>query len=170
MAEPGGPTNQDGVFYQNTVAAACLADLLNLQPTSPRQSVVEVRVEAPAHVDDIVVRYADGRREWIQAKSNLQSSGDAWVGLWTAFAQQSAAPAFGSEDRLVIAIGRRGKLSAALQSLAERALTSIDESEWRSRLGLELHDTLAAVESALPTGPPAFELFRIIEVRVATLD
>lgn len=170
MTEPAGPTNQDGIFYQNTVAAAYLADLLNLQPTSPRESVVEVRVEAPAHVDDIVVRYADRRREWIQAKSNLRSSSDAWVGLWTAFARQVADPSFGSEDRLVIALGRRSKHSADLQALAERAATSTDGPEWRTRLGSGLRQTLAAVEAVLPTGALAFDLFRIIDVRVSTLE
>ncbi|MCP3476516.1 hypothetical protein NLM33_40615 [Bradyrhizobium sp. CCGUVB1N3] len=63
MAEPGGPTTQDGIFYQNTVAARFLADLLDLGRLPPRERVIEVRVEAPADVDDIVVRYADNHRD-----------------------------------------------------------------------------------------------------------
>ena len=78
MAESGGATTQDGIFYQNTVAARHLADLLELGPLPPRERVVEVRVEAPSDVDDVVVRFADGHRDWIQAKLRIQTSGDAW--------------------------------------------------------------------------------------------
>jgi hypothetical protein len=51
MPERGGATTQAGIYYQNTVAARHLADLLDLSPLSPRERVVEVRLEAPAHVD-----------------------------------------------------------------------------------------------------------------------
>lgn len=170
MVEHGGPTNQDGIYYQNTVAARYLADLLNLHESVPRESVVEVRVEAPAHVDDIVVRYADGHRDWVQAKSELRASGEPWRGLWTAFAAQAQETGFGAEDRLVIAMGSRSILSTRLQALMDRAAASPDETEWRARLGSDLLKTLAAIETAIPSNAKLFRLLRITEVRVLTLE
>lgn len=170
MTEAAGPSNQDGVYYQNTVAAVHLAEMLNLHATAPRESVTEVRVEAPDHVDDIVVTYADRHREFIQAKSNLKGSGGAWAGLWADFTNQAAQPSFRSDDRLVLSLGRRGDLGSALQALADRASTSHSEAEWETRLGAGFGTTLTAVRSVLPAGASAFDLFRRIDVRVSTID
>ena len=170
MTEAAGPSNQDGVHYQNTVATAYLAELLNLLLATVRESVTQVRVEAPSHVDDIVVTYADRHREFIQAKANLRASGEAWTGLWEDFAKQAAEPEFRSDDRLVLALGRRAALGSALQALAERAATSHTEKEWEARLGSGFGATLGAVKNALPAGTSAFELFRKIDVRIATLE
>jgi len=170
MVEHGGPTTQDGIYYQNTVAARYLADLLNLHASVPRESVVEVRIEAPSHVDDIVVRYADGHREWVQAKSNLRASGEAWRSLWAAFAAQIQDSGFGAGDRLIIALGSRSSLSANLQALAERAVTSTDEAEWRARLGSDQVKTLAAIQKAVSSGTSLFSLLQVTAVRVLTLE
>jgi hypothetical protein len=170
MAEAGGPTNQVGIFYQNSVAAQHLADLLNLQRVPPRECVVEVRVEALAHVDDIVVLFADGHREWVQAKSNLRVSGASWQRLWTSFAVQAAEASFGIEDRLVIALGTRGKLAKHLQALVERASTSQSPGDWHQRLGPDITKTLDRVTAVLPPHVSPFELFRIIEIRTVTQE
>lgn len=169
MTEAAGPGNQDGIYYQNTVAAGFLADLLNLHRVSPRESVIEVRVEAVEHVDDVVVTYADRHREFIQAKSNLRAAGGAWKELWADFAKQAAEPGFRSDDRLVLALGRRGNLGDALQAIADRT-TAATEEEWETRCGLVFGTTLGAVRDALPAGTSAFDLFRLIDIRVATLD
>lgn len=88
VAERGGAATQEGIYYQNTIAARYLADLLELSQQPPRDRVVEVRVEAPADVDDIVVRYADGHRDWIQVKTDLTASGEAWGRLWENLGRQ----------------------------------------------------------------------------------
>lgn len=170
MTEAAGPINQDGIYYQNTVAAALLAELLSLHRAAPRESVTEVRVEAPGHVDDIVVTYADRHREFIQAKSNLRASGDAWKGLWMDFAKQAAEPSFRSDDRLVLSFGHRGGLATALLAMVERAATAHTEAEWETRLGSGFGTTLTAVRNALPSGVSALNLFRQMDVRVSTLD
>lgn len=170
MVEHGGPTTQNGIYYQNTVAARYLADLLDLHASVPRESVVEVRVEAPSHVDDTVVRYADGHRDWIQAKSDLSASGEAWRGLWAAFAAQIQDTGFGADDRLVIAMGSRNALSTKLQALADRAAASHDETEWRARLGADLLKTLAAIEKVISAGTRPFKLLQVTEVRVVTIE
>jgi hypothetical protein len=168
MAEAAGPTNQDGIYYQNSLAAQYLAELLSLQPSPPRERVVEVRVEAPAHVDDIVVRYADGHRDWIQAKVNLRASGPAWTGLWEAFSAQMQDQAFGRDDRLVIAMGRRNDLADHLQALIERAATSESEDELKRRLGADLRKTFQAIQDALTPPLSAFRMLRLVELRVMT--
>ena len=170
MTEAAGPTNQDGIYYQNTVAAGLLAELLSLHCAAPRESVTEVRVEAPGYVDDIVVTYADRHREFIQAKSNLRASGDAWKGLWVDFAKQATEPGFRSDDRLVLSLGSRGGLATALLAMVDRAATAHTEAEWETRLGSGFGTTLKAVRNSLPSGVSALNLFRQIDVQVSTLD
>lgn len=70
MAETGGATTQAGIFYQNSAAALNLADQLEPGAIPPRERVIEVRVEAPADVDDIVVRYADGHCQYLNVKTD----------------------------------------------------------------------------------------------------
>ena len=55
MAESGGTTTQSGIYYQNSIAALYLGRLVDSQPRSAIDRVVEVRVEAPEHEDDIVI-------------------------------------------------------------------------------------------------------------------
>jgi hypothetical protein len=121
VAERGGASTQDGIFYQNTVAARYLADLLELTQLPPRERVLEVRVEAPSDVDDVVVRFADGHRDWLQAKIRIQASGDAWNSLWYNLAAQAQSPEFGSEDRLVIVLGDPDDTARALRGLCDQA-------------------------------------------------
>ncbi|MER2249526.1 hypothetical protein ABS772_06305 [Methylorubrum podarium] len=168
MAEAGGPTTQDGIFYQNSVAALFLAELLSLEPRPPREQVVEVRVEAPSHVDDIVVSYADGHRDWIQAKSQLRGTGEAWTDLWRAFASQHLDADVGAKDRLVVALGRHGGLADDLQAIIERTQAPT-EAEWRSRLGVGLTQRLASIEAVLIEPKLVYDILRRVELRVITL-
>lgn len=170
MAEPGGPTTQDGIFYQNTVAARFLADLLDLGRLPPRERVIEVRVEAPADVDDIVARYADGHRDWIQAKTRVHPSGDTWNSLWTDLTTQIARPDFSGEDRIVIVFGEADETAIALRDLSERAATAPDAAEWAERMAGRHRKVFAAVERALSGRVEALELFRRATVEIAPLE
>lgn len=149
MAEHGGSTTQDGIFYQNTVAARSLADLLDLRHQPPRERVVEVRLEAPADVDDIVVMYADGHRDWIQAKTRVRVSSKPWKGMWADLATQFSRADFISEDRLVIVMGDADETARSIRDMAERALTSVDASEWIERLSEQHKKILATIEPCL---------------------
>lgn len=60
MTEVGGSATQAGIFYQNSLTALALADLLDLDQLAARERVLEVRVEAPERVDDLLLRFADG--------------------------------------------------------------------------------------------------------------
>lgn len=170
MSELGGSTTQDGIFYQNTVAAGLLADLLDLRPLPPRERVVEVRLEAPADVDDIVVRYADGHREWIQAKTRVRISGDAWKGMWADLAAQFASPEFAGEDRLLLVLGDADDTARSVRDLAERALTAPDAREWAERLSAHNKKVLSAIEPNLTGNVDALELLRRITVEILPLE
>jgi len=133
MTELGVPTTQAGIYYQNTVAARALADLLDLSPSPPRERVVEVRVEAPSDVDDLVLRHADGHSAFIQVKLRLRRSGPAWAALWTDMAKQVQRSEFRANDRLVLILGESGDLATAVRDWAELAATSLDVKEWSAR-------------------------------------
>lgn len=168
MAKSGGATTQDGIYYQNTVAARHLADLLELAPLPPRERVVEVRVEAPSDVDDVVVRFADGHRDWLQAKLRIQTSGDAWHSLWSNLAAQAASAEFRAEDRLVIVMSEHDDTARGLRDLCERAVTAPDEAEWRARLNDRHSKLLLAIEREL--SGDAIELLRRTTVEIAPLE
>lgn len=72
MAEAGGTSTQSGIRYQNSVAAVHMGRMLDTRARPIGDRVLSVRVEAPDHVDDIVVRYADGATRYIQAKLSLR--------------------------------------------------------------------------------------------------
>ena len=156
MPEHGGATTQEGIYYQNTVAARYLADLIDLVQLPPRERVVEVRLEAPSDVDDAVVRFSDGHRDWLQVKSRIRISGEVWTKLWSDLAAQSVSPEFGTEDRLIIVFGEADATARTLRDLCDRSVTAASEVEWRGCLGVQHHRLLAAIERAL--GPSVVRL------------
>ena len=81
MSEFGGTATQSGIYYQNSIAALYLGRLIDSQLHMANDRVIEVRVEAPEHVDDIVVHHADGGRSYIQAKEQLKINGEEWQKL-----------------------------------------------------------------------------------------
>jgi hypothetical protein len=169
LSERGGPTTQEGIYYQNTVAARYLVDLLDLSPLPPRERVIEVRVEAPSDVDDIVVRYADGHRDWVQVKTRIKPSADPWTGLWADLAAQRSATEFGSEDHLVVVLGESDATATALRDLCERTFSVQDEVEWLSRLTYPQRELLNAIQSALGAATNALELLRGTTIEIAPL-
>lgn len=168
MTEAGGPTTQAGIFYQNTVAALALADLLDLGPQSPRERVIEVRVEAPEAVDDIVIRYADDHRLFQNVKLKVDPGSDAWQRMWKSLESQLGADEFRSGDRLAIVLGEANGTSDDLIELSERGRSSLDDTEWRSRLSQSQRRLLTSVEGSLSSTTP-LELLRLTDVTVMPL-
>lgn len=164
MVEAGGPAMQAGVRYQNTIAALYLGDLLRRDRTTDRDKVVEVRLEAPTHVDDMVVRFMDGRRDWVQAKLNLASSGDAWERLWVCMKAQLNDAAFGPDDRLRLVVGEAGEPASSLKAMADRTRSG-DEAEWRTvRLTQTQRKLASSIERVL--GGSSYAVFRRLEVDI----
>jgi hypothetical protein len=150
MPEPGGPATQSGILFQNQAAALWLGRLLDPRPRPPRETVISVRVEALDVVDDIVVTFADGHREYIQVKESLEPRGDAWEKLWATFARQRADPDFAAGSRLVLLLGHEPAWARALQELCLRA-NGLEAAEWALEKQPRLLSTvLESLRKALP--------------------
>ena len=104
MVEQGGPATQSGIGYQNSIAALYLGRLLDPAARRKNEDVIEVRVEAPTEVDDIVVVFQDLHTAYIQAKENIEPRGEVWEKLWKHFESQLASSNFNrGRDRLLAA-------------------------------------------------------------------
>ncbi len=159
MTESGGSATQAGIFYQNSVAALALADLLDLGQLSARERLLEVRVEAPGHVDDIVLRFADGHQDFQSVKLSLRFQSDAWTALWQSLHTQLQS-GFGPVDQLTIVVAERNATSYAVAQLCERAATAVDLAELAYRLGDAQRPALTSIEKIAGGAQPAFELLR----------
>ena len=122
MPEPGGPTAQAGILYQNSVSALYMGRLCDDSPRRSQERVISVRVEAPKSVDDTVVEFADGHRDFIQAKTNIRRNLSAWNELWRDFdAQFHDSNFYPGRDRLCLLVEQPREEHNALRDLCERA-------------------------------------------------
>src|SRR5688500_5789151 len=150
MSEAGGSTTQSGILYQNSVAALYLGRLLDESLRPEWERVIQVRVEAPTHVDDTVITLSDQHRIYIQAKENLRASSQEWKSLWSHFDDQFRDKEFQrGKDRLLLHIGFGFQEHYELQALCERAATSINAEEWLSRLIQSQKDLLDKISPHL---------------------
>jgi len=169
MTEPGGPATQTGIRYQNTAAALYLGRLLDLRPRPVRERVIEVRIEAPTHVDDIVVTFADRHRAFIQARSSFHPTAPDAHGFWCAFARQWRDLNHADGDRVVIYAGETTTPLQDLREAAERAAASSDETEWVQRLSGRQQTLVKAIDVILPKdpeSPEAYSLLGILDVEI----
>jgi len=173
MPESGGTTTQSGIFYQNSIAALYLGRLCDMRQRSANERVVEVRIEAPEFVDDIVVTYADRHCDWIQAKENLIFTGPIWKNLWNDFESQRWSQKFGSSDRLRIIFGNNINKFQELQELCQRACGSLNYDEWNIRLTSSHQLMLTKIRRLLSTShqdnASVFALFSHIEIEIFTI-
>ncbi|MDX6576441.1 MAG: hypothetical protein QOE96_2394 [Blastocatellia bacterium] len=132
--ERGGPANQSGILYQNSIAALYLGRLCDSTPRPDEHAVEGVRVEAPTAVDDIVVTYRDGHRTFIQAKENVRDNDSAWQEIWNSFKRQFWQLDFQKgKDRLLLQVGEVHNEHHAVREMAIRASSSLNHAEWISR-------------------------------------
>ena len=165
MAEAGGTATQAGIFYQNSVAAMALAELLDFDPRSARERATEVRLEAPEDVDDIVIRFADEHRRFQNVKLSIRVGNSAWSGIWRSLSAQHGSPTFGSNDQLTLVVEERSSDSEAVGALCERAASSIDDQELRARLTGPQGSALDSIVGILGSNTDAYELLRRTSVR-----
>ncbi|QQJ96403.1 NACHT domain-containing protein [Burkholderia ambifaria] len=149
MAEPGGPTTQAGIFYQNTIAALYLGRMLDLRERPAGERVTSVRVEAPDHVDDVVVRMGDGSQRFIQVKLTIQSGTPPWDAVWRSFAAELHAPEFGPEDRLRLVLGTPSTLAEDLRACCERTNSSVDNEAYVRRLSARQQEVFNSIVQVL---------------------
>jgi hypothetical protein len=150
MPEAGGPANQAGIFFQNTVAALYLGRMLDLRLRARRDRVFHVRVEAPEDVDDIVARMGDGSRRFIQAKLSLDVPSQAWDRLWHQFWKQLGRRTTGVEDRLVLVFGDACRTADDLTECCSRAVSAADEQEYVGRMSASQRSLFERIEAASP--------------------
>lgn len=151
MRERGGPTSQSGIVYQNSIATLYLGRLCDVALRPEGERVVRVRVEAPEHVDDIIVTFADSHRTYIQAKENIRNNHEAWKKLWRDFSAQFEAKEFQKgKDRLVLFIGEVYDEHHQLRELCNRAANSEKNYiEWRNRLSVAQQTLVEKIEPLL---------------------
>ena len=165
MADRGGPANYAGISYQNQVTALYLGRMLDLTDRSHSERVVSVAVETGTAVDDISVMFADGHREFIQAKLNLRAAGDPWRALWHNLAKQMDAD-FHEADRLVLALGTPTKLGDILKGICTHATNSVDTADFSDRLNSEQTSRLRNIASAMSMGSPEIDYLRLLFSRL----
>lgn len=166
MTEAGGATTQAGIYYQNSVAALYLGELLDLRSTPVRERVVSVRVEAPGDVDDIVVEYADGHRHFLSAKLSLRAGGKAWDNLWADLLAETTAATTRPDDRLAIVVSERTAASDTVTDLGTLAESSVDATEFERRLTGAQRTVLGKIGTSRASLHERFELLRRMEVIV----
>ncbi len=149
MAEAGGPANQAGIFFQNTIAALYLGRMVDLRPRARRDRVLHVRVEAPENVDDIVVRIGDGSRRYIQAKRSIDVSSEAWGRAWQQFWKQLKRPGSELEDRLIFVFGEVSRTASDLDECCRRTTGVADQKEYLERLTEAQCALFVRIEAAL---------------------
>lgn len=175
MPERGGPTTQSGIIYQNSIAALYLGRLCDSTPRLDEHAVVDVRVEALTHVDDIVVTFQDSHRAFIQAKESVRNNDAAWAKLWKDFESQFWDGDFQRDkDRLLLHIGEVHEEHRSLREIGTRSVTSLNHKEWTSRLS---HSQLKLLRKISPLFDPQrsgdeelFIFFRHFEVEIRPLE
>lgn len=135
IAESGGPTTQAGISYQNGVAALYLGKMLDPRLIGTVEEIIEVRVEAPEDVDDIVVTYKSGIVFYIQAKESLSKfNKGVWGKVWTDFEKQFNHPLFKrGKDKLQLCLGSFNIDLEDVKDLFERASTAKSYEELQKR-------------------------------------
>ncbi|MGV2966070.1 hypothetical protein NST33_24960 [Paenibacillus sp. FSL L8-0435] len=138
IAESGGPTTQSGILYQNGIAALYIGKMLDSRRGKTSKKIVEVRVEAPEHVDDIVITYANGTKRYIQVKESVKKSNkidSPWGKMWTDFEAQFNSSSFSKgRDKLILYCGLHKDEIVLTQHLAKRACSCKSFEEWQGRL------------------------------------
>ena len=174
MPESGGTTTQSGILYQNSIAALNLGRLCDMRQRPASERVVEVRIEAPEFVDDIVVTYADRHCDWIQAKENLIFTGPIWKKLWIDFEKQRWSHKFGPSDRLRLLLGNNINKFQELQKLCRRACGSLDYDEWYARLTSKTQLLLTKIRRLLSLShqenESIYAFFSHIDIDILTLE
>ncbi|WP_342561421.1 ATP-binding protein [Paenibacillus sp. FSL R7-0345] len=138
IAESGGPTTQAGISYQNAIAALYLGRMLDSRSFSVAQKVTKVRVEAPEHVDDIVITFSNEVKWYIQAKESISkgsSTESTWGKLWKDFEMQFIHSSFNKgKDRLQLICGTHKDEIYEAKGLVERTSSCESYEEWQGRL------------------------------------
>lgn len=168
MPEAGGPTNQSGVHYQNGIAARYLGRLCDRRQRPVFEQVVEVRVEAPGAVGDVVVTYADAHHDWLHAKEHLEPGSAPFKKVWKDFAARLRSNDFGHDDRLVLVTDDEHPMFRYIEEVARRAKGAGSIDELTAGLVQKYVDAVAKVGAELDadSGTALFRLFQHLAIEI----
>ncbi|MDX6285601.1 MAG: hypothetical protein QOG53_1086 [Frankiales bacterium] len=158
MPERGGPTTQDGIHYQNSVAVLAMLDMLAMDPAPAYERVTDVRVEAPEQVDDIVIRHADATAIYQNVKLDLPS-GKPWVKLWKQLGAQRTSQGFSVNDRIQVIVANSTQRFEDCVEMAKRAQAE-DVNEWVGRLSRRQVMILNGIVKQVGTHEAALAIFQ----------
>ncbi|NRR30463.1 hypothetical protein HSX11_09700 [Oxalobacteraceae bacterium] len=162
MTETGGPTTQAGIRYQDRVVALYLGRMIDARQRHGRDRPIEVRIESPDKVDDFVVHFDDGSRQFFQVKMVLQRTGETWASLWTSMHSQPLSP----NDSLSLVLGEPSATATDLRALGDRT-DGADAKEWFARLTSRQQHLATSIARAINAGATeVFQLFKRIEIRI----
>lgn len=170
MTERGGPTPQAGLLYQNSITALRLGRMLDTADRPDSQVVVRVRAEAWEHIDDTVVTFRDGHRDFIQAKEAVTHA--AWRELWSDVAAQFAQSFARGTDRILLVFGESPHRVRNVREAAARAAGARTTAEWVERLTKDQADVVrdvAALTCIAEGSDDLRVLFASVDVEVLTL-
>jgi hypothetical protein len=175
MPESGGTTTQSGIMYQNSVAALFLGRLCDPSERPTAETVTHVRVEAPQHVDDTVVTFADGHKTYIQAKENIRDTDEAWDKLWRDFDSQFSSSEFAQgKDRLLFHTGEIRTEHLAVREICKRAAGADNHQEWLASLNQQHIKLLREIQGNLNAShsgeDDAWRLLQHVDVDIWTLE
>jgi len=164
MPQSGGSTTQSGIYYQNSVTALYLGRMLRARPGE--RVVASVRAEAPESVDDTVAIFADGGRDFVQAKETLPGSGKKWKKLWTDFVSERRDSSFvRGQDRLILVTADPD--AALLREVAKRAGGATSAAEWLEALNQDQRTKVLGIEkAAAATTAAIYDVFSTLRVDI----
>ena len=163
MPERGGPATQSGILYQNSIAALYMGQMCDATRRPDDERVIEVRLEAPEHVDDTVVVFADDHRDYIQAKESLTRGSDAWDKLWVDFGAQFRDRGFRPDrDHLVLWVGENSGTIRDLQEASRRTNGCQSVSEWWGRLNESQRSLVREIRPLFVLEPPTDERLLVL--------
>lgn len=175
MSEPGGSTTQSGTWYQNSVSALYLGQMCDAAVRPDSEQVVEVRVEAPTSVNDMVLTFADGHRTYIEAKESISVGSGPWLKMWKDLDKQFHEEDFRhGDDRLSLCFGESRDEHYTLKGLCERAFNSQSHDEWWGRLTLPQRALVEKIKLLVKSGLSAeaemMTFFAHVDVEVWSLE
>lgn len=170
MVEAGGPANQAGIRYQNTITALYLGRMIDLRARRVGERIVRVRPEAPQPVDDANVWLADGARTFIQAKLSLQKDSASWDKLWVDVCAQSKNLLVQPNDTIVIVTPQKTRLLGELEACCERASTSMSAEEFLQRATISQAELVDAIRTAMGNVALSIAVRALARTHIDTLD
>jgi hypothetical protein len=132
MPESGGSTAQSGFYFQNSIAALKLGKMIGIPDDRDSHSIVEITNEASGkeiNVDDILIKYKDHHRTFIQVKENINISKTVWKKMWRYVLWQILGD-FKDEDRVLLYLGNKNPDFYSLQELCRRASGKNSSAQW----------------------------------------